>query len=177
MIQRFGDKGTSGRTSPFWESACDCVRTYLLLYMSTFCFGNPSISTMMAARSDGLEVDKIMVSEDRRGSRLDFLTVCPPRSTDGWQMMSFSPFWNETDVLTNSDLNVGDRLWECGEVLLGSPHHPAPCHLLPPRARVGGDEVFLKQHPQHYPFTLCYLPIPKQLLPLSCLQLPITCSF
>ena len=50
---------------------------------------------MMIARADGLEVDKIMVSQDRRGSRPDFLPVCP-QSTDIWQMMSFfSSVWSD----------------------------------------------------------------------------------
>ena len=67
-----------------------------MLYLhENLLLGNPSISMMMA-RSDGLEVDKIMVSEDRGGSRPDFLPVCPPPSTDGWQMMSFfSPVWSD----------------------------------------------------------------------------------
>ena len=29
VMQRFGDKGTSGRTGPFWVSECDCARTYM----------------------------------------------------------------------------------------------------------------------------------------------------
>ena len=94
--------------------------------------GNPSVS-MMKARSDGLEVDKIMVSEDRGGSRPDFLPVCPP-STDGWQMMSFFSS-------VSSDWRVNKQWPECGGACgsvgrcswgaLTTPPHAISSHLEP----------------------------------------------